>query len=74
MTLPDFSIVTPTWVERQVAIIATIAGDDEAAHSAEDDLRTCVLEAISEGVATDPEECARLALTTADIKFERWCA
>ncbi len=47
--------------------------DDEAAHSAEDDLRSRVLSAIALG-STHAVELAHIALASADIKFARWCS
>lgn len=57
------------WVER----IRAMAGDHEAAHSEEDRLRAAVLRAIADG-SPDAVELARIALTTDDIDFARWCA
>ncbi len=52
------------------------AGDDESAHGLEDALRHDVLKAIASGEQTYEECCelARLALSTTEIEFERWCA
>lgn len=61
-------------VEDAVAFLASIAGDDEAAHSDEDALHRDVLTAIADGTAENPKEMARLALTTTHIEFERWMA
>lgn len=61
-------------VKEMVANIAILAGDAEAAHSAEDDLHQDVLRAIANGDCDDPKSCAAEALKTLDIKFERWCA
>lgn len=47
--------------------------DDEVAHSMEDDLRRDALKAIAEG-AENAEEIARIALSTDELDFERWCA
>jgi len=66
--------IDPDWVRRNVELVRDMAGDDEAAHCQEDGLHHAVLLAISRGTATDPAECARLALTTNEIKFSRWCA
>jgi len=49
-------------------------GDSEAAHSLEDHIRGAVLEAIADGSAEDARALARVALSTADIEFERWMA
>lgn len=60
-------------IERRIAHIEAIRGDDESAHSAEDDLRADVLRAIANGAA-DAAAMAKLALTTERIEFARWCA
>ena len=46
--------------------IEAMAGDDEAAHSAEDALRRDALETIA--------ALAEIALDTSHIDFARWCA
>lgn len=66
--------ITPEWVRNAVQHIRDIASDDEAAHGAEDELYRHVLEAIAGGWCEDPAECAREALETRNIEFERWCA
>lgn len=40
----------------------------------EDSLHVDVLYALFIGNLQDPVECARIALTTSDIEFARWCA
>jgi len=57
----------------EVERIRSIARDDEVAHSFEDGLHQRVLLAISTGTCADPAGCARAALTTRDIDFDRWC-
>jgi hypothetical protein len=66
--------VTPDDVRADVEAVRRMAGDDEIAHSEEDHLHLSVLEAIADGTATDPAECARIALSTREILFARWCA
>ncbi len=61
-------------VERELALIRKHSGDDEVAHSMEDDLHQCVLMAIANQTAVEPVAMARLALTTLEMDFERWCA
>ena len=56
-----------------VRYIESIKGDDEAAHSSEDELRRMVLTHIAEG-GRNVRELARIALTTEDIEFARWYA
>lgn len=53
--------------------ISRMAGDDEAAHGAEDALHRSVLLAIALG-AEDPRGIAFAALETNKIAFARWCA
>lgn len=53
---------------------AEAEADSEAAHGLEDDLWSDVLRAIAANECDDPVNCARLALTTADIRFKRDCA
>jgi hypothetical protein len=60
-------------VAGRVRHIASIADDDERAHSEEDDLRADVLKAIRDG-ASDPQALAAEALKTSEIEFSRWCA
>jgi hypothetical protein len=67
--------VTPDDVRADVGLCAGLAGDDEIAHSEEDHLHLSVLEAIAGAAsATDPAECARIALSTREILFARWRA
>ena len=71
--MPDAQ-VSPAWVKDRLQEIREKAKsyDDEAAHIAEDDLRAAVLAAIADLSADDPVECARLALTSSEIKFSRY--
>ena len=49
--------------------------DDEVAHSKEDSLRAGVLEEIAAGCSRETAiELAKIALSTDDIDFSRWCA
>lgn len=50
------------------------SGDPEVAHCTEDDMHFALLQAIADGTCENPQECARLALTSTDIDFPRWCA
>ena len=61
-------------VEAEVERIRAMAGDDEAAHSAEDDLWEKVLHTIASGYGDKPSSLALAALKTKDIAFQRWCA
>lgn len=60
-------------VKAKVERIRAMAGDDEAAHSAQDDLYDHVLNAIATGAA-DPAALALAALEAGEIEFQRWCA
>ena len=60
-------------VRAEVERITAIAGDDECAHSAEDDLHQAVLTAIARGEGP-AQELAAEALKTLHVDFERWCA
>ena len=73
--------MTRNEIEERIAHIRRIAGDDEAgddeaAHSYEDALRSDFLTAIANGKVAPIyiEELAQLVLTTAGIKFRRWYA
>lgn len=61
-------------VNAEVERIRAMAGDYETAHGAEDMLHQAVLKAIAQGDCDDPVECARVALTTEEIEFDRLCA
>jgi len=60
-------------VEAEIARLRDLAWDDEQAHSIEDSIRAAVLAAIAAG-HPDTVELAKLALSTKDIEFHRWCA
>jgi hypothetical protein len=66
--------MTPAIVQKRIEQIKEKRHDDEVAHGLEDKLRQDVLLAIARGECTGPAECARLALTTSEIDFARWCA
>ena len=62
-------------VKKYIEAIRAMRGDDEVAHSAEDDLRAGVLKAIAKGDCDDePDELCAAVLETNNIKFNRWCA
>ena len=69
--------MTPGDVRKRVkairAISHKIAGDEDA-HIAEDALHHDVLQAIADNTAINPSECAREALKTKNIDFQRWCS
>ena len=66
--------ITPEWVQTQVDAIDDVSGDYESAHHKEDVLYAHILEAIAAGTIENAPECARIALTTQSIDFERHCA
>lgn len=61
-------------VEAEVARIRELRWDDEAAHSAEDNLWEKVLRLIASGETDTPAELAAAALKTQTVDFARWCA
>jgi hypothetical protein len=71
---PELAMITVEQVKLEVERIRKMAGDDESAHAAEDDLHQNVLTAIMNGECEDPKVCAREAMRTQDIEFARWCA
>lgn len=66
--------VTARRVRQFVKHIASVAADDESAHSAEDFLYSTILRAIASGECDDPRACATEALKTEELQFHRWCA
>lgn len=48
--------------------------DHEDLHGREDAIHRDVLLAIAEGRCADPAACAREALRTTHLLFDRWCA
>jgi len=61
-------------VRKCVREIAVDASDAEKAHGREDELWFTVLNAIASGKCEDPKSCAREALKTRLIDFDRWRA
>jgi hypothetical protein len=73
--MSKLNIRTVADVEREVARIESARGDDEIAHTLEDDLHQDVLRAIATGDHEDePSALAEAALKTRAIDFSRWCA
>lgn len=68
--------MTAVEVRDRLDHIRRIAGDDEAAHSAQDALFREVLTAIATGTGSlrNARRLAADALTVDDIRFERWMA
>lgn len=67
-------MLTPEKVKEMVEDLKQIIGDDESAHAREDEIHQQTLEAISQGECFSPWECAKEALKTKEIDFNRWCA
>jgi hypothetical protein len=61
-------------VDAEVARIRHMAGDDEGAHSAEDNLWENVLRVIASDETDNAAGIAAAALKTKTIDFARWCA
>ena len=66
MTLDD--------IRRRVANIASAAGDDERAHSLEDDLMCDFIDHVAKFGPPDLAEMAAAVAATAKLDFARWCA
>lgn len=72
--------ITVEEARRVVEYIRSVAGDDEVAHALEDALRAVVLQTIADTVTLaktdrhDVAELARVALSTSELDFSRWCA
>jgi hypothetical protein len=64
----------PDDVRAAVEVIRSVEDDIEDVHVQEDTLRERVLKAIAEGDCDQPQECARIALTTSEIGDTRWYA
>lgn len=65
--------MTSDEVRQRVAAIKAMAGDEEVAHSMEDQLAADVLRSIADGDG-DPVSLAAECLRTREIEFPRWCA
>ena len=66
--------IDPGWVRSRVEDMRAESNDSEMAHYDEDGLYASVLQAIADGRCDGPSECAKEALKTKAISFERWCA
>ena len=64
--------MNPALVTLRLTAIAALAHDSKAAHVAEDHLFMDVLQAIAEQACESAAECARLALESLKIDFDRW--
>jgi hypothetical protein len=65
--------MTPDEARAKLEEIRAVAWDYEQAHGLEDGLREAVLRAIAGG-APEAVELATIALETANIAFDRYCA
>ena len=61
-------------VHDRVEFIKRVAGDDEAAHVAEDQLHEDFIAWVHASGAVELAEMARVVLTTQDVEFSRWYA
>lgn len=66
--------LTPAKVAEMVDAIRPFVNDGEVAHSMADAIWRKVLEAIADGTAYDPQNCAVAALESEEIDFARWTA
>ncbi len=66
--------MTPDDVRALLTAIVSHEGDDETQHGLEDSMYRLVLEAIATDKCDDPAGCAKVALTSSDFDFARWCA
>ena len=62
-------------IKARIDDIREVAGDDEAAHSREDELYADFIAFVAkEPMSWGLADKAKLVLSTRDLKFERWCA
>jgi hypothetical protein len=59
--------ITIESAHRCVELIRLMADDDEVAHGMEDEFREAILKQLDSPLA-------KIALSTSNIKFSRWCA
>lgn len=59
---------------KRIYELATFHRHAEAAHIAEDQLHADVLAAIADGTCENPKACAKAALNSVEIRFDRGCA
>lgn len=67
-------MLTTKEVRRRVAAIRKAVQDDERAHGMENTLYIDVLRAIATHQCEDPASCAKAALATEKLDFNRWTA
>ncbi len=61
-------------IERQVAEIKALSGDNEGAHSNDDKLRRDFIQHIAESSVKPYSDWAKLILKTDNFGFHRYCA
>ena len=61
-------------IQDRIEKIRALDDDDERQHRVESYLHRDVLRAIADGTCEDPAACAREAMKTWDLPFERWYA
>jgi len=61
-------------VKKRVADIGFMQGDDEAAHSNEDDLHVDFIRHVAAAGTPELAEMAKEILKVCDMDFARWCA
>ena len=61
-------------IKERIEKIRAMAGDDEVAHGAEDDLRRDFIRYVARIGMPSLAEKASVVLSTDEIEFERWCA
>ena len=62
------------YIKQEVAKIEAMKGDDESAHSAEDELRAEFIALVAEAGSPELAAMAREVMKTEQIAFCRWCA
>lgn len=61
-------------IQSRVQYIEAIKGDDESAHSQEDDLHETFIEYLADNYHGEIADMANEILKTRKINFARWCA
>jgi hypothetical protein len=61
-------------IQKRVAAIKEMAGDDESAHGAEDQLYSDFIAYVATLDNHSLAQKAKLVLSTAELRFSRWCA
>lgn len=61
-------------IKNAIELIVQIKGDDERAHSEEDELRAGFIQHVAANGPADLAAMTREVLKTDEIDFARWCA